>query len=169
MPVPLSTAMNASNSLSSSAALFGGAMNARSRPAPAPLPRPLPRIEPNFLLWLQRDGLVQKKEGKGRTNSHHGRLSFGLRLTESIQKRWLLDSAEQRRSRCAGTSRRPIIKLDRNGLTFEHDFRIGNKGDEAVFTPFAKTPSNCFFARVASAGVSNVMIATPDERPLRSY
>jgi hypothetical protein len=169
MPVPLSTAMNASNSLSSSAALFGDAMDARSRPAPAPLPRPLPRIGPNFLLWLQRDVRVQKKRGEGRTNSHHGRLSFGLRLTEPVQKWWLLDPAEQRRSRCAGTSRRPIIKIDGNGLTFERDFKIGSKGDDAVFTPFAKTPSNCFFARVASAGVSNVMIATPDERPLRSY
>jgi hypothetical protein len=164
--------MNASNSLSSSAALFGGAIDTRSRPAPAPLPRPLPRIEPNFLLWLQRDVRVQKKKKKGgggsSINSHHGRLSFGLRLTESIQKWWLLDSTKQRRSRCAGTSRRPIIKIDGKGLTFEYDFRIGNKG-ESVFTPFAKTPSNCFFARVASADVSNEMIATPDERPLRSY
>jgi hypothetical protein len=116
-----------------------------------------------------KDVRVQKKRGEGRTNSHHGRLSFGLRLTEPVQKWWLLDPAEQRRSRCAGTSRRPIIKIDGNGLTFERDFKIGNKGDDAVFTPFAKTPSNCFFARVASAGVSNVMIATPDERPLRSY
>ena len=113
--------------------------------------------------------VFKKKRGQSSINSHHGRLSFGLRLTESIQKWWLLDSTKQRRSRCAGTSRRPIIKLDGNGLTFEHDFRIRNKGEESVFTPFAKTPSSCFFARVASAGVSNVMIATPDERPLRSY
>jgi hypothetical protein len=111
----------------------------------------------------------KRKDRKDRTNSHHGRLSFGLRLTESIQEWWLLDSAEQRGSRCAGTSWRPMIKIDGNRLTFEQDFRSGNKGNEAVFTPFAKTPSNCFFARVASAGVSNVMIATPDERPLRSY
>ncbi len=69
-------------------------MDARSRPTPAPRPRPLPRIKPDFLLWLQGDICVQKGEAKGRTNSHHGRLGFGLRLTESIQKWWLLDSAE---------------------------------------------------------------------------
>ncbi len=32
-----------------------------------------------------------------------------------------------------------------------------------------RIPSNCFFALVASAGVSNVTMATPEERPLRSY
>jgi hypothetical protein len=35
--------------------------------------------------------------------------------------------------------------------------------------PLARIPLNCFFARVASAGVSNAMNAVPDERPLRSY
>jgi hypothetical protein len=69
-----------------------------------------------------------KVKGKARTNSHHGRLSFALCLTKSIQKWWFLNSAEQRGSWRAGTSRRPIIKLDGNGLTFEHDFKIGNKG-----------------------------------------
>jgi len=117
----------------------------------------------------KESSVFKKRKEKGRTNSHHGRLSFSLRLAESIQKWWLLDSAEQRRSRCAGTSRRPMIKIDGNGLACEHDLRTGDKGNGAVFTPFAKTPSNCFFARVASAGASNVMIATPDERPLRSY
>jgi len=35
--------------------------------------------------------------------------------------------------------------------------------------PLARIPLNCFLALVASAGVSNEMMATPDERPLRSY
>lgn len=35
--------------------------------------------------------------------------------------------------------------------------------------PLAKIPSNCFFALVASAGFSKVMIATPVERPRSSY
>lgn len=35
--------------------------------------------------------------------------------------------------------------------------------------PFASLPSNSFLARVASAGFSYVMMATPEERPLRSY
>lgn len=35
--------------------------------------------------------------------------------------------------------------------------------------PFAKIPSNCFLARVASAAVSKVIKADPWERPLRSY
>lgn len=67
IPGPLSTAMNASNSLSSSAALFGGAMGARSWPAPIPRPRPLPRVGPNLLLCLRGDIRVlnQRKEGKG--------------------------------------------------------------------------------------------------------
>ena len=55
--------MNASNSLSSSAALFGGATDARSWLALAPRPRPLPRVEPNFLLWL-RDVRVQRTRVK---------------------------------------------------------------------------------------------------------
>ena len=39
----------------------------------------------------------------------------------------------------------------------------------ASHRPFASLPSYSFLARVASAGFSYVMIATPDERPLRSY
>jgi hypothetical protein len=35
--------------------------------------------------------------------------------------------------------------------------------------PLARIPLNCFLALVASAAVSNEMMATPDERPLRSY
>jgi len=51
----LSKAMNASSSLSSSAALFGDALEMRPRPAPAPpRPRPLlPRMEPTLLLWIK--------------------------------------------------------------------------------------------------------------------
>lgn len=56
--------MNASSSLSSSAALFGGAVEVRPRPAPVPRPRPLPRIEPNLLLWLRRDA---SKKNAGET------------------------------------------------------------------------------------------------------
>jgi hypothetical protein len=38
-----------------------------------------------------------------------------------------------------------------------------------VDAPFARIPSNCFLARVASATVSKETIAVPEERPLRSY
>jgi hypothetical protein len=38
-----------------------------------------------------------------------------------------------------------------------------------VTIPFAKIPSNCFLALVASTVVSKNMWATPEERPLRSY
>ena len=37
------------------------------------------------------------------------------------------------------------------------------------YKPFASLPSNSFLARDASAGFSYVTMATPDERPLRSY
>ena len=35
--------------------------------------------------------------------------------------------------------------------------------------PLARIPSNCFFARIASATVSKAMMAEPLDRPLRSY
>lgn len=44
----------------------------------------------------------------------------------------------------------------------------GGRGKERVLL-LARIPSNCFLALVASAGVSKVTTATPEERPLRSY
>src|ERR1700684_1617348 len=81
-----------------------------------PPPPPSTTCRTEFLAMATRRP-CSKNKGKVRTNSHHGRLSFALCLTKSIQKWWFLDSAEQRGSWRAGTSRRPIIKLDGNGLT----------------------------------------------------
>ena len=41
------------------------------------------------------------------------------------------------------------------------------KGEKGL--PLARIPSNCFFARIASATVSKAMKAEPLDRPLRSY
>ena len=47
--------------------------------------------------------------------------------------------------------------------------RVRREGKKEVTVPLARIPSNCFFARIASATVSKAMMAEPLERPLRSY
>ena len=45
----------------------------------------------------------------------------------------------------------------------------GGNLNKAAHEPFAVAPLKRAMAREASSGVSYVMIATPEERPLRSY
>ena len=101
----------------------------------------------------------------------------------ALEERCLLYSVDERRgcacstTRAARTRWRRVVVYDRNRLTCfskvsdpeEGGERIVTRKERCMMLPFARIPSNCFLALVASSGVSKEMTAMPDERPLRSY
>jgi hypothetical protein len=168
--------INASSSLSRSSAVLGflGGFRA-NRAAP---PRTLVRIgptPPRLLAYSQplvsREGRVHTGHSQLSRQYRHGlddqreELSVFCSVTKSGH--WLLGGLEGAVAvrRCRTRSSSVVLRSTRVRVM---DCRRG-ASKRCKSLPLARIPSNCFLALAASAGVSNVMMATPDERPLRSY